>query len=900
MMNNIKDTWLQIWQEEIPESAKKAQIVSTIKDELKSHHGKNLEGLETKRINGIDAVRLNSEIVDNVITSLFDFAVLNVFKEYQSLEPMAVMAVGGYGRRELAPFSDIDILFLLPDSHNEVHEQLAMFVLYILWDCGFKIGHSFRSIAESVVDAKQDMVFRTNLLENRLVIGNESLFDNINQEYKAKIIEGTQAQFIKAKLEERENRLKKTGYSRYLLEPDIKDGQGALRDLHLIFWLTKYVFGITEILELVEKKVMSEAMVAMFIKAHIFLSEIRCFLHYYTKRPDNRLNFDMQQKIAEAMGFKSGKNASDVEKFMKAYYLHTKVIGDLTKVVCLNFEEKNSNISEVKTISGFILSNNKLDFDVNEDLASNPLRIFEIFYIAHNQEYKISPRAFQKITENLNLVYTLQQDEQANKCFLDILTSSKNPEKIIRAMSDVGVLGRFMLDFARIIAQMQFDMYHIYTTDEHTIRALGILNNIVYGRIVFDSGKSEDSLKNVREIAQKVHLRKSLSVAMFLHDIAKGRGGDHSEMGAKIAQKLAPRLGLSESDTENVSWLILYHQLMSKTAFQRDIFDEKTIADFVAIVKSPERLRQLYVLTCADIIAVGPDIWTSWKAQLLAELYKRAEEYIQGAASLEFEDKRVAAVKNSLAQKLEDIWGHDYVTKYLSNAYPSYWLGYDEAELIRHAELIKQTEESKNWLGIAFANNKKRNLIDVIVYTADRKGLFSKIAGALSVSGFSIVGAKIMTLANGMVLDSFSIEDLFVYDASVQILEESKQEKIKANIAKAINDEFNIESEIKTKFKSLASQKKTLQKGYNVIVDNNASKTNTVIEVNAEDCYGFLYYITHALTELDLQISSAHIFTYGDRVVDVFYVKDKFGLKIEHNLRIKQIENVLNKELSQI
>ena len=448
------------------------------------------------------------------------------------------------------------------------------------------------------------------------------------------------------------------------------------------------------------------------------------------------------------------------------------------------------------------------------------------------------------------------------------------------------MFGKFVPDFGRVVAQMQYDMYHVYTVDEHTIRAIGVLHGIDTGRLIDDHPVA-------CSVIDEVQSKRALYLSVLLHDIAKGRGGDHSELGADVAMKLGPRMGLSDWETETVAWLVRHHLLMSHTAFKRDIDDPTTVADFVDVVQSPERLRLLLILTVADIRAVGPNVWNAWKAGLLRELYWRAREVMSGEMPQERLSKRAETAKRKLSEALQSArpaWTAADIEAHLDLARDTYWLSFDTDTLARHAAMVRDAARRDSKLEIALKADEAHDVSELVIYTADHPGLFAKVAGALSLGGVSIVDAKIATLTNGMALDTFWIQDA----QAEAISGAARLERMKSRIERALSGEAPPAWELKQARKSaMPSRTSVFKVPPRVLIDNKASRTHTVIEVNGRDRLGFLHDITDAITHAGLQIASAHVSTYGERVVDVFYVKDIFGLKMEQPAKIDSVRATL-------
>ncbi|MBL8628500.1 MAG: [protein-PII] uridylyltransferase [Rhodospirillaceae bacterium] len=877
------------------DSTRRAKFIEALKAALKKADDEIRTRLESGKYLGDDCVAARSYMMDQLIRVLFDHALNHLIRRGVPTtgERISVLAIGGYGRGELAPLSDVDLLFLYPYKETPFTEQLVEFILYSLWDLGLKVGQSVRSIDENIVQAKADVTVRTSLLDARWIWGDQELAAEFKKQFQKEIIDGSGAQFVQAKLAERDGRHEKTGDSRYRLEPNVKDDKGGLRDLHTLYWIAKYLYGVSDVRRLADMGLIDDDAAARFAKAHDFLNTVRCHLHYLSGRADNRLTFDLQREIAKRMNYSDRAGSTATERFMKHYFLIVRDVGDLTRIFITMLEEKGRRKPLIRLpaalrrrkVEDFVVDGGRIAL-TDSDVQKTPLKLLQIFRIAQVHQFDFQPNALRVITRNAKRITALRDNAEANAVFMDILTEPKGAENILRLMSEVGVFGRFIPDFARVVAQMQYDMYHVYTTDEHTIRAIGILNRI-------EQGKLKADLPVASDVIHKVQSRRALYVAVMLHDIAKGRGGDHSDLGADIALDLCPRLGLTPEETESVSWLVRYHLLMSNTAFKRDLDDPQTIASFADAVQSPERLRLLLVLTCADIRAVGPNVWNNWKATLLREVYHRADEYMSGAQNTATRDARVAAKREALAARLKD-WPDETREAAIASPSPAYWLTYDTDTQEKHMRFIRNAEAVGETVAISFAVESNRDATSMMIYTPDHPGLFAKIAGALSLSGVSIVDAKILTLANGMALDTFYFQD---YDGE-PITSDTRLSRIKSRIVAALEGRVRFNQELsKTSVLRVPTRAKAMEVPPRVFIDNTASKVCTVIEINGHDRPGFLFDVTKTLTDLGLQITSAHISTYGERVVDVFYVKDVFGMKVENETKLRQIRDALGKTI---
>jgi [protein-PII] uridylyltransferase len=837
-------------------------------------------------------------LIDQLVRVLFDFVAERIYPLANPTkgEKLAVVAVGGYGRGEMAPYSDVDLLFLLPYKQTPHTEQVVEYLLYLLWDLRLKVGHATRSIDECLRYAKNDLTIRTALLEARYVWGEQALFAELKSRFDNEIVRVTAGQFIELKLAERDARHQRVGDSRYQLEPNVKEGKGGLRDLHTLYWLAKYIYRIDDVAKLVELKVLSEEESQRFARAQAFLWTVRCHLHYLAGRAEEHLTFDMQTRIGERMGYRDHAGSRGVERFMKHYFLVAKDVGDLTRIFCAILQvdqKKPRRLAWMRWGGGgrrglapFTLDGGRLTIPSKEFFKEDPVGILRLFHAAQEHELDIHPHALRAVTRSLRVVNAeLRENPEANRLFLEILTSRKDPETALRRMNEAGVFGRFIPDFGRVVAQMQYDMYHVYTVDEHTLFAIGILHQIEQGAL-----KSELPLATA--IAPTIVSRRALYLATLLHDIAKGRGGDHSVIGEKIALKMGPRLGLTDEETETVAWLVRWHLLMSGVAFKLDIGDPQTIQNFVERVQSPERLKLLLVLTVADIRAVGPKVWNGWKAALLRELYHSAFDLISGGATAEARDSRIASAQAVVRQLLPEFSDEEFAA-FVSRGYPFYWLSLDAETHARHARLMRKADLSGAPLSVETRIDPQRAVTEITLYTADHPGLFSRIAGALAVNGTNIVDAKIMTMANGMALDTFWIQD----HNGEPVDRPDKLARISVAFENVLTGELKPHREF-ARPPAIQSRTSVFTVPPRVLIDNQASRSHTVVEVNGRDRPGLLHELTRELTRLSLQVSSAKISTYGEKVVDVFYVKNLFGHKVDQDEKLAEIRTALEAVLA--
>ncbi|HKH81846.1 MAG TPA: [protein-PII] uridylyltransferase [Methylovirgula sp.] len=836
-------------------------------------------------------------IEDELIRALYDF-VVSYLRPPPDGRPyrLVVAAVGGYGRATLAPGSDIDLLFLLAADKDEWGERVAEAMLYVLWDLRQKVGHSTRSVAECLSQSKSDMTIRTALLEARFILGDESLFEDMRRRFEKEILHHNPREFVAAKLAERDARISRAGRSRYLVEPNVKVGKGGLRDLNTLFWIAKYVYRMREAADLVEAGLFTRREYRLFRRCEEFLWRVRCHLHFLTGRAEEVLSFDVQRVIADRLGYASRGGLAGVERFMKHYFLVAKDVGDLTAVLCAALEENQAKPAAVLDrfamrgrrhesavrSAGFAIEKGRITVAGPEVFSRDPVNLIRLFWMADRNGLAIHPDAKRLVISALKLIDAkLRANPEANRLFLDILTSRNSPEVVLRLMNEAGVLGRFIPEFGRIVALMQFNMYHHYTVDEHLLRAVGQLADLEAQR-----HREEHPLASV--IMPAIEKRSALYVAMFLHDIAKGRTEDHSLAGVAVARQLCPRLGLSPAETETVAWLVENHLIMSDTAQRRDLGDRRTIETFAARAQTLERLKMLLVLTVCDIQAVGPGVWNGWKGELLRTLYWETEVVLAGGHSARERTWRVERAKAELRERLTG-WSDLDFEAYAARHQQAYWLRVDLPRKIRHAKLLNMTEVELPAPVIDIATDAFRAVTELTVIAPDHPRLLSIVAGACVAAGANIVDAQIYTTNDGLALDTFFVSRGFDRDED----ELRRGDRIALAIERTLRGEIRLSDLVAAKGGPVHERDATFDVPPEVSIDNELSNRYTVIEVSGRDRPGLLYSITTILSGLNLNIGSAHIATFGEKAADVFYVTDLTGAKITSNSRKAAIRQKL-------
>ena len=792
-------------------------------------------------------------------------------------ESLAIVGLGGTGRGEMAPYSDLDLMFLTARAPTADAERMAEAILHLLWDLKLKVGHSMRSTGQLIALAKQDMTIRTAFLEARWLWGDDALFDAAMARFRKEVVAASAAEFVAAKLAERDQRHLRMGDSRYVVEPNVKDGKGGLRDLHALYWIGKYVHGVERPADLVGAGLLTAAEYRRFDRAERFFWSVRCHLHLLAGRAEERLGFDYQPRIAEIMHYADRPGKSAVERFMQFYFLNAKAVGDLTGLFLAQLDEQLGKSGfrfalptirrRPRRLGGFVLDRGRISIPSDDVFRADPVRLVELFAIAAREQLEIHPAAMRAATRDSGLIdRSVRADPRANALFMEVLTSTHAPELVLRWMNETGVFGRFIPDFGRVVAQMQFDMYHHYTVDEHSIRAIGLLAAIERGALKDDHPLSTAIMKQIAS-------RRTLYAAVLLHDIAKGRGGDHSVIGAEIALRLCPRLGLDAAETETVSWLVRHHLLMSSTAFKRDLADPKTIEDFAHQVQSPERLRLLLVLTVVDIRAVGPNVWNEWKKTLLRTLFEAAEERLRLGHKQHGRSELVEDRQRALAAELG--WKATAARAHARRLPDSYWLAepleWQVANALQVAEAEARIGEPRP--SVVAADDRESGATRISVFTPDGEGLFYRVCAGLASAGANIIDARVHTTRDGMALDNLLVLDGRGRPYTDRRLRARLVRSVTAALESAAEPPLPAPEDSRPRSAAFSVAPSAM------IADRASSRT-TVVEVNALDRPALLARLAAAIHAQGHQIHSAHIATYGERAVDVFYLTTRENRKL--------------------
>ncbi len=843
--------------------------------------------------NALPLTRSQARMTDGLVQLAFEAAqILHPLQISSDSERLSVVAVGGFGRSEMAPHSDVDLLFLCPWKITARAESVIETLLYILWDLKLKVGHSSRTVMDCIRLGRKDITIRTALLEHRHITGDVALAVELDDKLWSDLFKNTGKEFIEAKLAERALRHLRQGGQRYVLEPNVKEAKGGLRDLQTLYWIGKYLHRVSSAEGLVGAGLLTAEEFAIFRRAENFLWAARCHMHYITHRATDQLTFDLQVEVAERMNYRDSGGRRAVEHFMQDYFRHATRVGELTRVFLTELEARHAKpearllgfLKKRKLSPGFKLLQGRLDVAEPAKFLNDPLNILRVFEEALRTGYRMHPNIMRLIASHLPLIDDEMRDSpEAAKIFLRLLLDHGNPERGLRRMNELGVLSTFIPEFENIVAMMQFNVYHHYTVDEHIIQCVSCLAQIERGELV-------EELPVASGILKAGVNRRVIYVALLLHDIGKGRPEDHSIIGAQLARRICPRLGLTAEETETVEWLVRYHLLMSDMAQKRDVGDPRTVRDFAKAVETRKRLDLLTVLTVCDIRGVGPGTWNNWKAMLLRQLYGLTAEALEGGLETFNRERAVDESRAALRARLTD-WTPEDIAKEAGRHYDPYWQGLTTDTQEAFATLLRGLKDDE--IRINLHPEPQRDATRACFALADHPGIFSRLAGALALVGANVVDAKTYTSKDGYATAVF-----WVQDAEGHPYEVSKLPRLRGMIDKTLKGEVRPRTALADRDK-IKKRDREFRFPTHVTFDNEGSEIYTIIEVDTRDRPGLLYDLTRTLAANNIYIASAVIATYGAQVVDAFYVKDMFGLKLHAKHRQESLDRKLRQAIAE-
>jgi len=865
--------------------------ITSVREELAEIHFKGASGGEI--------VRLYTAAMDDLLRALYRYADAEHGRRFPKLhQRIAIVARGGYGRSELNPQSDVDLLFLHDYKRGPYVEIVTEIILHAMWDAGLIVGHGVRTARECVRLANDDLKEKTALLDARYLGGDEKLYAELDKLLIAEVLNRNQQKFFKAKLEESRERHAKYGDSIYLLEPQLKEGEGGLRDLHTAMWLAKVKYKVHSLEELVQKAVITDDECASVVEARDFLWRVRNSLHFINNRHFDQLTFEMQERIEPMLGMTPIDGQTAGSALMRAYYQHASTIyqfaeGLIARVVEGPAARGFLRRTPVRQIRPGVLVQQKLLAIGDPNLfKENPLNLIAIYADCQAQDVELSGSAYQLVRDNLGLIDdAMRHDPATGKALMQILSHRGRVADTLEAMHRAGVLGAIIPEFGNLYARVLHDLYHIYTVDRHSLAAVRELERL-------RAGEFKEATPLLTEVARELDCLPLVFLALLLHDIGKGHGHDHHELGATLTAEVSTRLGLDPEEIDLVVFLVRNHLMMSQVAQKGDIDDQRTVEEFARQAGSIDRLKALYLLTYADMRAVAPKVYNNWRDMLLSDLYLRALKLMEQRDREAVDPaRRLATVKNAVREQLAPSGAPTAeIEAFLAEMPERYFFTVPENDIALHFDLMRA-------LGDRPVVTRHRHFPDLefsefIVVTRDQPGLFSMIAGALTANNLNILSARITTRAGGIALDVFRVSHLT--GGGAMAMEEDRWQRVQLDLERAITAEQDIAQIVAAAHHvKNAGRRFTRRVATEVTLDNRTSEQFTVLDVFTQDRVGLLFTITHTLFELGMLIHLARISTNADQALDVFYVSDRDGEKVTDLARMRLLKETLDARLAE-
>ncbi|MGH7233219.1 MAG: [protein-PII] uridylyltransferase [Nitrospiraceae bacterium] len=866
---------------------------STLHEQRKAVERRLLAGAS-----GFEIVSALTELVDGLIIGRYRNAMRSLGDQAMATgsQHCCLVALGGYGRRELAPFSDIDIMFLFNPQGKEVMSELSRHMLHHLWDLGFQVGHSLRTIPDCLDLADGDLTIKTSMMEARFLAGSPRLFEEFQHRYIRRIVSRGVDRFIVRKMDERRREYEKFGETVYLLEPNVKKSKGGLRDLHVLQWAGMARYRAATIQDLADRGILSRQDYLALTDTREFLWRVRALLHFHAGMAQEILSFDEQVWLAERFGFQDQPHLLGVEQFMQQYYRHTmglhercaRFVGRCRRVP---LRDRLAQLWPAPRLDGnFTVAGRNLTVpaEVRGRVLNSPALLLRLFELAQSRRLLIDTHLLEEIHQCVDGVSEEAfRTPEVSGIFLKILSEPGSVAGTLEAMHRAHLLEKIIPVFAAVRGLMQFNQYHKYTVDEHSLLAVAKAEALEH-----ESGL-------IGEVYREIRRKDILHLAILLHDLGKGRELDHSEVGKTIAEETAARLGFDEQETRTLVFLVHRHLLMAHTAFRRDPYDEKVLLPFARAVATPEVLRKLLALTAADIAAVGPGVLTKWKESLLIELFLRTLPEVSGERETADGAQHLSGVADEVARDpaLATMAGvnRSWIESQLKQFPLRYVLGTSPNRIAVHMAAIVRLRAGEQVLVEGHFNHSLRTCEYTVVTVNDLiPGIFSKIAGVMAAKGLQILDAQIITRNDGIVVDTFQVMDP---DHAGEPPPE-RRSSIGRTIIRILKGEDTVEN-LLTRSHRLSTDRvlPSNRQLTEVQVDNETSGRFTIIDVFADDRQGLLHVITHAVFALSLSVHAARISTRLDQVADVFYVTDLDGSKIEDHGRLEHIRTAIREQI---
>jgi [protein-PII] uridylyltransferase len=844
-----------------------------------------LEDHWQKGLSGQALLRGHSKAVDEFIQECFQTADVAGVEELVS-----VVALGGYGRQELFPFSDVDLMIVFrPEVNNEEISEIANSILYPLWDSGLEVGHGVRSVEEAISLAEEDFYFRVAMLDARLLCGSQLLYFTLLSDYREKFVEGQRRDFVETMERFRSERREKFGSHSFLLEPHIKEGKGGLRDIQAMLWTARVMYGLEGLQGIVNAGILTEEEHDMFVASWDTLVRVRNRLHYISRRKNDQLYFEQQEEIAEALSYRDDDGFLGVEVFMREMYGHMQNIAVVTDLFfahvadILGLGADNGKVPDKVIETGIELRGNTVHLIASPDILSKkPHLLLRVFLAAARYGVPVHHRSLKAVSANLDLITDkVRNSARAAQSFLAILEIAEDAEMVLGSMLDSGLLCAYIPEFSRIVTLVQHDIYHIYTVDRHSLHAVGLLH-----RVVAEQDAAFEMVASPRV----------LFLATLLHDIGKGSGRDHSEEGAEIALKIGRRMGFSEDECQDLWFVIKHHLYMPENALRRDLNDSEFIRNCAEIIGTSSHLAMLYLIAIADSKATGPSAWSEWKSQLLQSMFQKVKPYLEHSV---FDRAQSGFVKNQVEQGV--LWLRQQVAELLvdeadlkvcvDDLTDDYLLSFPPEFVAQHVLIHRDNYRLLRQKSLVYASEKEGQW-SLLIMSSDQPGLLAKICGVMTLNNLTVLNAQIFTWSDGTVVDVLDVRptDGLGY-------EERDWSALNVELDLAITYRLGLSHRLYKKLAAAHGRKKDLVSRHKprVIINNEASTIYTVIEVYGNDREGQLYRVTQTLADFGINIFKAFIATEVERSIDVFYVLDRGGNKIkELEFKGEIIEGVLH------
>ncbi len=830
------------------------------------------------------------------LTSLADTLIRNLYRSVAADVPESglgsctLIALGGYGRGELNPRSDIDLMFYYSGKDRPFAEKISERMLYLLWDLGLEVGYSVRTEKDCLEMADKDITARTALLDSRYLVGDEILYQSYERTVLEAVLSRNSQAFLREKLEENERRLVKYGSSVFLLEPNIKEGEGGLRDLHTALWMAQVKFKARSLRDLIIKGVLTEREGANFEAALDYLWRIRNELHFLSSRKNEQINFDQQEKIAAFLGYRDSRKAPAVEQFMQDYYSHATQVEHMSSLLVTKAtQQENAGLGifgylkRRSVAEGFYILRGELRVTSDDLFEQNPAAMMEAFGLAQRHDVKLAIPLKGMIRDNLHRINDrVRRSRPMAEGFLDILRQPKGLGRVLQDMHHLQFLNRFLPEFERIYCKVQHDAYHIYTVDIHTIFAMEEIAKLWLGEY-----RQKKPL--LTQVANDIEKKELLLLAVLLHDIGKGEGKDHSNKGADMVPTIARRLGLNKEDSRRLEFLVRNHLQMAHISQRRDMHDDKLIVQFARSMEMSENLKMLFLLTFADIRAVGPDVWSEWKGLLLQELYEKAFDVLErGNFRLEKRSEKLRNRKRKVLERLAGEYDTRQVKELVGTLGTRYLMSYHSQEIAEHLRVVLGRGDAT--LALKIEQDAAADYTQVTITTLDIPGLFSKIAGVMAANGINILGAQIFTTGSEIALDILQVRS----PGGERITNPEKWRRFETDLTAVIEGRTRTYDLVKKRQRpSFLPEPPRPRHPNRVEIDNEVSDEYTVIDIYAHDQVGLLYRITRTLKDLGLYIGVSKISTKVDQVIDTFYIQDIFGQKVTFADKLEELRRKL-------